>query len=339
MQSLFQFRIAYIALHDPVRNEFDLRIEQVGAERQPASYRPLETGLAGLVFASGEALLIDDWDSAPAALRERAVLAPGEKPGSLLVVPLRLEDRTIGVVSIQHDRPHFYSDADLNALQALAGDSAALIADAQTFDELDDHRAHLEELVAARTAALEASLAHNDALLAEVQAKGQLLETQSREDSLTGVANRRHFDERLAAEIARAVRYGHPLALLLVDLDHFKRINDSAGHAAGDAVLRLAARTMAANARANDFVARIGGEEFAVLLPEQDAAGAHAAAEHVRRSLSELDTAAIAPQLRVTASIGVAMLAEGEGRDALLRRADAALYAAKNAGRDRVVAA
>jgi diguanylate cyclase (GGDEF)-like protein len=339
MQSLFQFRIAYIALHDPVRNEFDLRIEQVGAERQPASYRPLETGLAGLVFASGEALLIDDWDSAPAALRERAVLAPGEKPGSLLVVPLRLEDRTIGVVSIQHDRPHFYSDADLNALQALAGDSAALIADAQTFDELDDHRAHLEELVAARTAALEASLAHNDALLAEVQAKGLLLETQSREDSLTGVANRRHFDERLAAEIARAVRYGHPLALLLVDLDHFKRINDSAGHAAGDAVLRLAARTMAANARANDFVARIGGEEFAVLLPEQDAAGAHAAAEHVRRSLSELDTAAIAPQLRVTASIGVAMLAEGEGRDALLRRADAALYAAKNAGRDRVVAA
>jgi diguanylate cyclase (GGDEF)-like protein len=339
VQALFQFRIAYIALHDPARNEFDLRIEQVGGERQPPSYRPLDVGLSGLVFASGEPLLVPSWDTAPASLRERAVVAPGEKPGSLMVVPLRLEDRTIGVVSIQHDQAHFYSEADLNALQALAGDSAALIADAQTFDELDDHRAHLEELVAARTAALEASLAHNDALLAEVQAKGQLLEVQSREDALTGVANRRHFDERLSAEIARAERYAHPLCLLLVDLDHFKRINDGAGHAAGDAVLRLAARTMAANARATDFVARIGGEEFAVLLPEQDFSGAFAAAENLRALVAGLDTTHIAPGLNLTASLGVAALRQGEGRDALLRRADAALYAAKNAGRNRVVAA
>jgi diguanylate cyclase (GGDEF)-like protein len=340
IEALFQFRIAYIALHDPVRNAFDLRIEQVGRERQPPSYRPLETGLAGMVFASGEPLLIADWEKAPADLRTRAVLAAGENPGSLLVVPLRLEDdRIIGVVSIQTDQRGFYSEGDLNALQALAGDSAALVADAQTLDELEDHRVHLAELVAARTAALEASLARNDALLAEVQAKGEMLEKQSREDSLTGVANRRHFDERLAIEIARAERYQHPLCLLLVDLDHFKRINDSAGHASGDAVLRLAARTMAANARATDFVARIGGEEFAVLLPEQDFSGAFAAAENLRALIAGLDTTDVAPNLRVTASIGLAAWRPGEGRDALLRRTDAALYAAKNAGRDRVVAA
>jgi diguanylate cyclase (GGDEF)-like protein len=339
VQALFQFRIAYIALHDAARDAFDLRIEQVGGERQPPSYRPLDVGLSGMVFASGEPLLVDDWDAAPAAIRARAVVAPGEKPGSLLVVPLRLDDRVIGVVSIQHHARHFYSDADLNALLALAGDSAALIADAQTFDELDDHRAHLEELVAARTAALEASLARNDALLAEVQAKGELLEKQSREDALTGVANRRHFDERLTAEIARAERYGHSLCLLLLDLDHFKRINDSAGHAAGDGVLRLAARSMAANARATDFVARIGGEEFAVLLPEQDFSGAFAVAENLRALVAGLDTADIAPGLRVTASLGIAALRPGEARDSLLRRADAALYAAKAAGRNRVVAA
>jgi diguanylate cyclase (GGDEF)-like protein len=291
------------------------------------------------VFASGEPLLIADWEAAPAALRSTAVIAPGETPGSLLVVPLRLEDRVIGVVSIQHDQRHFYADGDLNALQALAGDSAALIADAQTLDELEDHRAHLAELVAARTAELEASLARNDALLAEVRATGEMLEKQSREDALTGLANRRHFDERLAIEIARAERYQHPLCLLLLDLDHFKRINDSAGHAAGDSVLRLAARTMAANARATDFVARIGGEEFAVLLPEQDLSGAFAAAENLRAMVAGLDTGDIAPSLRVTASIGLAAVRPGEGRDALLRRADAALYEAKNAGRDRVVAA
>jgi diguanylate cyclase (GGDEF)-like protein len=339
MQSLFQFRIAYIALHDPARDAFDLRIEQVGAQRQPPSYRPLDTGLAGLVFASGEPLLIDDWDSAPQALKARAVLGPGERPGSLLVVPLRLEERVIGVVSIQHDVAHFYSEADKNALQTLAGDSAALIADAQTFDELAAYREHLEELVAARTAELEASLARNDALLAELQGKGELLERQSREDALTGVANRRHFDERLAAEIARAERYGHPLCLLLVDLDHFKRVNDSAGHAAGDAVLVRAAREMAGHARATDFLARIGGEEFALLLPEQDAPGAAVVAEHLRAALAALDYGGIWPGLRVTASVGIASLRGNEGRDALLRRADAALYAAKNAGRDRVVAA
>jgi diguanylate cyclase (GGDEF)-like protein len=339
VQSLFQFQIAYVALHDPVRDEFDLRIEQVGVERQPPSRKPLDTGLAGFVFATGEPILIQAWEQAPAALRARAVLAPGEKPGSALVVPLRLEGRVIGVVSIQHGTPHFYSDADRHALEALAGDSAALIVDAQTFDELDEYRAQLEVLVAARTAALEASLARNDALLAEVQAKGELLEKQSREDALTGVANRRHFDERLTVEIARAERYGNPLCLLLLDLDHFKRINDSAGHAAGDDVLRLAARSMAASARATDFVARIGGEEFAVLLPEQDFSGAFAVAENLRALVAGLDTTAIAPGLRVTASLGIAALRPGEARDSLLRRADAALYAAKAAGRDRVVAA
>jgi hypothetical protein len=102
IQSLFQFHVAYIALHDPVRNEFDLRIEQVGQERQPPSYRPLDVGLSAVVFRTGEPILIENWDAAPAELRNRAVLAPGEKPGSAVLVPLRLGDRVIGVVSVQH---------------------------------------------------------------------------------------------------------------------------------------------------------------------------------------------------------------------------------------------
>jgi len=126
---------------------------------------------------------------------------------------------------------------------------------------------------------------------------------------------------------------------VICDLDHFKRINDGHGHAAGDAVLRVSARTMAANARATDFVARIGGEEFAVLLPEQDGAGARAVAENLRGLVAGLDTSDIATGLRVTASIGVAVLRPNEDRDSLLRRADAALYEAKNAGRDRVMMA
>jgi diguanylate cyclase (GGDEF)-like protein/PAS domain S-box-containing protein len=170
------------------------------------------------------------------------------------------------------------------------------------------------------------------------------LEMLATEDGLTGVANRRRFDERLIEEWGRAYRERTPLGLLIIDVDHFKKYNDSYGHVAGDDCLRVVAGILANEAqRTADLAARYGGEEFVLLLPNTDAAGCNSIAQRVRRALRaagvphELNL----PSRRVTVSIGGAVCRPGLERSAgpasLIEIADRALYAAKDAGRDRVV--
>ncbi len=156
----------------------------------------------------------------------------------------------------------------------------------------------------------------------------------ARTDALTGLANHRAFRERLDSDSARARRTGFPVSLVIVDLDRFKRVNDTWGHQTGDAVLREVARRLQASARRGDLPARIGGEELAWLLPDTGLAAARDAAERLRRAIRDIP---IPPVGTVTASIGVAEMGPG-GPDDLVRRADAALYRAKEAGRDRYVA-
>ena len=154
-------------------------------------------------------------------------------------------------------------------------------------------------------------------------------------DGLTGVFNRRHLEKRLVAEIERLGRYEHSMALLLADLDHFKRINDEFGHMLGDEVLRQAAALMRDHLRKADVVCRYGGEEFAILLPETKGEAARAVAEKLRRRIADHSFPGVARP--VTVSIGVADFPEqGSTRDELVRAADEALYAAKQAGRNRV---
>jgi len=159
----------------------------------------------------------------------------------------------------------------------------------------------------------------------------------SRRDALTGLANRRAFDEELAREVARSARTGEPLAVVVLDLDRFKAVNDGHGHPAGDAVLREVAARAGATLRRGDLAARIGGEEFALLLPGADLAGAVELAGRVRAAVAARPIPAAAALLMVTVSLGCAALAPGEAPEALVARADARLYEAKRAGRDRVV--
>jgi diguanylate cyclase (GGDEF)-like protein len=161
-------------------------------------------------------------------------------------------------------------------------------------------------------------------------------------DGLTGIANRRHFDERLADEWARAKRDGTPLSLLLIDVDHVKRFNDQYGHQAGDACLRSLARILAAQVRRPaDLAARYGGEEFALLLPNTGAGGCVEVGERVREALRELGMlhALNPPSKLVTVSLGGAtnIPALAVADDSLVAAADRALYAAKESGRDRLV--
>lgn len=165
------------------------------------------------------------------------------------------------------------------------------------------------------------------------------LEHQARTDPLTGIANRRALMAAAALECERHERSGEPLAVILFDLDDFKRINDAYGHEAGDTVLAEAARRTAGVLRSYDLCARVGGEEFCVILPGTQIDDAVATAERIRQTLGVAPVRRGAERLTVTASFGVAAYQRGEGSiEPALARADAALYQAKREGRDRVAA-
>jgi diguanylate cyclase (GGDEF)-like protein len=159
--------------------------------------------------------------------------------------------------------------------------------------------------------------------------------SEARIDSLTGLANRRALEEALAAEISRAQRFTHQLAVVLLDLDRFKEINDSFGHAAGDVMLQAVSLLLTGLARQGDTVARWGGEEFVVVLPETDLAGAQRFAERLRRAIE----AQAVGDMQTSASCGVATMLSEDDVEELLRAADQALYRAKTNGRNRTESA
>lgn len=182
---------------------------------------------------------------------------------------------------------------------------------------------NLEKLVAERTNEL--SLANS------------YLEQLVRTDALTGAANRRHFVERICTEIQRVRRTKAPLSLLMLDLDHFKRINDRYGHGVGDEVLLNFADVVSSVLRAGDLFARLGGEEFAVLLPDAPLEGAAEVAERILEATKEQALRCNGAQIHYGVSIGAACFRpEDNSYEALLKRADEALYQAKRAGRGRI---
>jgi len=175
----------------------------------------------------------------------------------------------------------------------------------------------------------------------EVRQVNERLREWAIRDGLTGLYNHRHFQELLRTEMARARRYGQPLACLMLDLDHFKDVNDTYGHPFGDRVLKRLAATLTDVAREVDIIARYGGEEFVVVLPNTDREGARRLAERVRSSVSENTLAFEGEGVTTTVSIGVATHHDPgvEDEQDLVKRADAALYRAKHNGRDQVCVA
>ncbi|HJZ22424.1 MAG TPA: GGDEF domain-containing protein, partial [Bradyrhizobium sp.] len=159
-------------------------------------------------------------------------------------------------------------------------------------------------------------------------------------DGLTGLYNRRHFEAVARTEWRRSQRYIRPLSLLVIDADHFKSINDRFGHDVGDSVLKTIAGICQSSKRDSDSAGRLGGEEFAVLLPETGEAAARTVAERLCQMVRECSPSAGEEKISVTVSIGVATATLSmSGIGALMKRADAAMYEAKRSGRDRVVAA
>lgn len=175
--------------------------------------------------------------------------------------------------------------------------------------------------------------------ISELQENLDAVRTESTTDALTCIANRKQFDRTLAEAIETARSNGQPMSLLMMDIDHFKRFNDTFGHQAGDGVLRLVASAMKASVKGRDLVARYGGEEFSAILPATNLQAAYTVAEQIRKAVmgKELIKKSSGESLgNVTLSIGAAMLGADETAEQLIGRADSYLYAAKKSGRNQV---
>lgn len=201
------------------------------------------------------------------------------------------------------------------------------------------HRANeeLERRVRERTLALEHANSEKELLLADLRAQRVELDRLSREDSLTHLANRREFDQRLEAEIQRAQRQSTSLAVAMLDLDHFKDVNDHFGHAVGDAVLREVGNLIRRECRVIDVVSRYGGEEFALALPGSDLQAGVILCERIRVAFEKFDWNTLHDGLAVTVSAGVSLWYPGLDAGHLMAKADINLYEAKRLGRNRTV--
>jgi diguanylate cyclase (GGDEF)-like protein len=240
-------------------------------------------------------------------------------------VPIRFRNENLGTLTIESASPELFTPAHVIAFELFAAQVAGAIHLASVKEALDQRSRDLEEANAHLSRAIET------------------LHRISTTDPLSGVANRRQFDDALALEWRRAVRGQTPLSLLMIDIDFFKPYNDAYGHQAGDECIRSVAQALQQRIhRAGDLVARYGGEEFAVLLAGIDAAHARELAERTREAVAALaiEHRASSAAKVVTISVGVAtVVPQRDGSpSSLVSVADAALYAAKKAGRNRVEA-
>lgn len=257
------------------------------------------TGVIGEVFVSRQPVLVSD------AERERRGQPRRRRyrTGSFMAVPLHADGQGLGVLTFadRGDQKPF-SRGDLTLVRALAAPAAL-------------------GLSTARLASKAKDLAHAAAV-----------------DPLTSLFNRRYFETRIDEEIQRARRYGLDLALLVIDADNFKALNDALGHLIGDRVLRAMSDTLRRSVRAFDVCTRFGGEEFAILMPGSNAAAALQSAERIRQRIEHyrFDPLLIPPERHPTISVGVAVLTNDSSGQDLIARADRALYAAKAAGKNCV---
>jgi len=271
-------------------------------------------------------IALDDRSSlAATVVREKSEKLSPTIPGEArhdLFAPLLVADRVLGVVAIQADQLGTFSEKAYSILRTLNTYVAIALDNAAAYTRLERTVAALQ------------------VTQAELARKTAEFERLSLTDALTGVANRRALTERGQIEIAALGREPSSLSVVIFDIDHFKRVNDTFGHGVGDIVLSHVALVAKENLRPGDLIARIGGEEFALLLPHTEVGEAQAIAERIRAKIAEAQVISGETAVSVTCSFGVAPFDNTSGTiDNAFQRADSALYLAKQAGRNKVLAA
>jgi diguanylate cyclase (GGDEF)-like protein len=272
--------------------------------RTPSRRIPWSQGLSGAVIASGESVLISnlsaDLESGEPAATGSIQFGSAEDVHSILAVPMRLGGKITGMISAQSYRPNDYTLEDQHLLEMLASYAAIALENLHLFKEVQ-----------------------------------RLAIT----DPLTDLHNRRHLFNLGEREFVRARRFERPLSAILVDIDHFKNVNDRYGHTTGDLVLKVLAQRLLLFMREVDIVGRYGGEEFVILLPETTLETATRVAERLRAEIQQPFNLGDGRSLLITVSLGVSTTGSGASNLAtLIHQADMAMYSAKNAGRNRVVA-
>ncbi|MEB3330454.1 MAG: diguanylate cyclase [Candidatus Sericytochromatia bacterium] len=267
-------------------------------------------------LATGELVSVADVGADEQMSAQQSIAALNLR--SVMCVPLRSTHEVLGALYVDSQAAlRAFSQDDMELLVAVADHTAVSIRNAMLYQSQTRRAAELERLLEqSRRADFEAS-----------------------SDALTGLRNRRFFEDQAGREVEISRRYGRPMSVVLLDVDHFKGFNDTHGHAFGDEVLRAIGRTLAATVRSVDLPARYGGEELVVLCPDTDATGAAGLAERIRRAVAEIHLGEgwLQALPHVTCSLGVAAFHSGEDQLAdILARADQGLYAAKAAGRNRV---
>ncbi len=294
---------------------------------------PVGVGVAGTVGRTGEIINIPD-AYADRRFNPEFDRKTGFRTKSILCAPLRnTHGEIIGAIQVLNKSTGPFGSEDEILLTALSSHAAVAIENADLYRRLSVLNLSLERKVEERTAELSAVNERLSALNRE-------LEEISITDALTKVYNRRYFTERLRQEIKRVSRYGPTVSLLMIDIDYFKKVNDTWGHQAGDTVLAGVAGLIKGGLRVTDLLARYGGEEFCLLATGTDQAGAQVLAERVRSLVQSTVFEHGGNTIAVTVSIGVSTWEPSlrDDQEELVRRADTALYRAKEQGRNRVCA-
>ncbi len=326
---IFQAQVIYIALYDEQSGLIHIPYWQSPEGRNERRTIRLGEGLTSIVIRSGQPLLIDhDYEQRSAELGViRVPTLSGTLPKSWLGVPMRLGDKIIGVLGVQDfNKEYAYSVADMRLLGTIAANVGIAIQNAQLYEATQQREAEVRQA--------------NEQLrvqLAKIEALQALLREQAIRDPLTGLFNRRYLVETLDREVAQAVRASTPLSIVMIDLDHFKKINDTYGHKAGDLMLQTLGTLLSTKTRDGDIACRYGGEEFVLVLPGASLTIAQQRAEHLRATFQELRVPYNQHILGATLSAGVASFPiNGVDGEAVLQDADRALYIAKSTGRNRV---
>lgn len=299
LEMLFPVSAIYAAVWSEVADHAVEAEFFLGRSRGRARKEWVEILTQGAARLSGGKVVGFKMHETPELAAKKGAFVAAPRPGSILILPLRTGSVTFGCVALQSPEKFNLGRDQVELLHSVVN--------------------HL-------------ALALNNGLLY------RQVRAQADYDGLTRIHNRRHFERRLSEELARHQRYNHRMSVLMMDIDHFKNVNDSYGHQAGDLVLREFGRMIGDAVRATDCAARYGGEEFAVILPHTDRGQAWVLAERIRSAVESMAFIHEGRTIEVTVSIGVATLAPGAltPQEQLLHEADQALYLAKQNGRNMV---